>query len=128
MAFQKVSFAYDILSKPSSRRLYDLHGILPDDPYDINSKNSNDFDFNNGTGFTHPSNTARADETLSGVLLGVFCDFMEGDFQMLRTFLSEWTLLHMPFRSAGRNRLSLGSLFNPSFAFAALWIRAALMR
>lgn len=39
--------------------------------------------------FTHPSYTARADETLSGVLLGVFCDFMEGDFQMLRTFLRE---------------------------------------
>ena len=40
----------------------------------------------NGDSFTNPS-YSRADETLTGVLLGVFCDFMEGDFQMLRTFL-----------------------------------------
>jgi curved DNA-binding protein CbpA len=86
VAFQKVSFAYDILSKPSSRRTYDLYGITPDDP-------SSGSSFANGAGvnnFSHPSYTARADETLSGVLLGVFCDFMEGDFEMLRTFLREF--------------------------------------
>lgn len=85
IAFQKVSFAYDILSKPSSRRMYDLHGITPDDS--TSGSSANGPGVNN---FTHPSYTARADETLSGVLLGVFCDFMEGDFQMLRTFLREF--------------------------------------
>jgi hypothetical protein len=63
--------------------MYDLHGITPDDP----SSSTNGAGINN---FTNPSYTARADETLSGVLLGVFCDFMEGDFQMLRTFLREF--------------------------------------
>ncbi|KAF9520871.1 hypothetical protein BS47DRAFT_1335544 [Hydnum rufescens UP504] len=73
VAFQKVSFAYSVLSTPSSRRLYDTHGM--------SSLHEN------GDSFTHPSYSSRADETLTGVLLGVFCDFMEGDFQMLRAFL-----------------------------------------
>ncbi|KAF8322551.1 DnaJ-domain-containing protein [Clavulina sp. PMI_390] len=89
VAFQKVSFAYNILSTPSSRRMYDLHGTTPEGSsdsfsFDANSNlSAEDINLN----FTHPSHTARADETLSGVLLGVFLDFMEGDFQMLRTFL-----------------------------------------
>jgi len=91
VAFQKVSFAYDILSKPSSRRMYDLHGITPDDPTSSGGSSS-DGSAGINHNFSHPSYTARADETLSGVLLGVFCDFMQGDFQMLRTFLRECSI------------------------------------
>lgn len=65
--------------------MYDIHGITPDDASFPFPRSEADMDM----GFANPSHTARADETLSGVLLGVFCDFMEGDFQMLRTFLRE---------------------------------------
>lgn len=33
--------------------------------------------------------TQCADETLNSVLYGVFCDFMDGDLETIRTFLSE---------------------------------------
>lgn len=67
--------------------MYDMHGVTLD--ADPTASFSFDGD-NHNVNFTHPSHTARADETLSGVLLGVFLDFMEGDFQMLRTFLREF--------------------------------------
>ncbi|KAF8340021.1 uncharacterized protein EI90DRAFT_2907896 [Cantharellus anzutake] len=78
VAFQKVSFAYETLSTPSSRRLYDAH-VAADNTFNFFHHQSG------GTGGF--ASYKAADETLTGVLVGVFCDFMEGDFGMLRTFL-----------------------------------------
>jgi len=80
VAFQKVSFAYETLSTPSSRRLYDAH--VPDA-----SSSSSSFYYQQQHSGASPGSFKAADETLTSVLVGVFCDFMEGDFGMLRTFL-----------------------------------------
>ncbi|KAF8072088.1 DnaJ domain-containing protein [Lyophyllum atratum] len=68
-AFQKVAVAYDVLSKPSSRRLYD------------NRSNSTAFN----VFASRPPN--HADETFRGVVLGVFNDFLDGDLEVIRTLL-----------------------------------------
>lgn len=83
VAFQKVSFAYETLSTPSSRRLYDAH--VPDA-----SSSPSSFYYQQQHSGASPGSFKAADETLTSVLVGVFCDFMEGDFGMLRTFLSEF--------------------------------------
>lgn len=89
--------------------MYDLHGVTPDaDPSASFSFDENGSD-NINLNFTHPSHTARADETLSGVLLGVFLDFMEGDFQMLRTFLREY-IVFLSLLFHGKRSLSIPSL------------------
>lgn len=69
-AFQKVAVAYDVLSKPSLKRIYDTRA--PDSTYDVFA--------------AHPA--AHAEETFKGVILGVFNDFLEGDLEMIRTLLS----------------------------------------
>ncbi|KAG1725364.1 DnaJ domain-containing protein [Suillus paluster] len=69
-AFQKVSVAYDVLSNPSSKRTYDSRPAHSYPKYDFFSQSS-----------------PHADETLKGVLLSVFSEFLEGDFEMIRTFL-----------------------------------------
>ncbi|KAG0708079.1 hypothetical protein DFH29DRAFT_994336 [Suillus ampliporus] len=69
-AFQRVSVAYDVLSNPSSKRIYDSRPVHSHPKYDFFAQSS-----------------PHADETLRGVLLSVFSDFLEGDFQMIRTFL-----------------------------------------
>lgn len=71
-AFQKVSFAYETLSKPSSRRMYDLSGRT-------------DFAAAVDTGDGHggDATSSLGDDTLNGVLYSVFCEFMEGDFEMI---------------------------------------------
>ncbi|KAF8626396.1 hypothetical protein AX17_006563 [Amanita inopinata Kibby_2008] len=68
-AFQKVAVAYDVLSKPSSKRLYDSRP--PSSKYDVFA--------------AHPA--SHADDTLKGVVLGVFNDFLDGDLEMIRTML-----------------------------------------
>ncbi|GLB40580.1 putative dnaJ molecular chaperone homology domain [Lyophyllum shimeji] len=68
-AFQKVAVAYDVLSKPSSRRLYDNRS--PSSGFDAFS--------------ARPPN--HADETFRGVILGVFNDFLDGDLEVIRTLL-----------------------------------------
>jgi hypothetical protein len=103
---------------------------MPDEPYpsssfDFNSSSTfSNNDFHNmaagayaNSSFTHPSH-ARADETLSGVLLGVFCDFMEGDFQMLRTFLSECSLFLLGL--LGSHKVS-GFVDLLVFSFSFVW-------
>lgn len=70
-AFQKVAVAYDVLSKPSSRRLYDSR--TPAATYDY---------------FAARPNT-NAEETFRGVVLGVINDFLDGDIEIIRTLLSE---------------------------------------
>lgn len=67
-AFQKVSFAYDTLRNPTTRRAYDARREPLMNP---------------------EVSTQCADETLNSVLYGVFCDFMDGDLETIRTFLSE---------------------------------------
>ncbi|KAI0784461.1 hypothetical protein C8Q75DRAFT_809950 [Abortiporus biennis] len=66
-AFQKVAVAYDVLSKPSSKRMYDS---APPSPYNFAS---------------HPYQ--HAEETFRSVVLGVFNDFLDGDLETVRTLL-----------------------------------------
>ncbi|KAF5382108.1 hypothetical protein D9615_004236 [Tricholomella constricta] len=68
-AFQKVAVAYDVLSKPSSRRLYDSRSSSAH--FDVFA--------------TRPTN--HAEETFRGVVLGVFNDFLDGDLEVIRTLL-----------------------------------------
>jgi|SRR6188768_1618410 len=69
-AFQKVAVAYDVLSKPNLKRLYD------------NRSPSSEFD----AFATRPS--GHAEETFRGVIIGVFNDFLDGDLEVIRTLLS----------------------------------------
>ncbi|KAA1467380.1 DnaJ-domain-containing protein [Dentipellis sp. KUC8613] len=69
VAFQKVSVAYNVLSTPASKRIYDSH------------PGSREF-ANMETGAE-----VRAEETLRSVVIGVFNDFLDGDFEMVRTLL-----------------------------------------
>ncbi|CAG8556995.1 11944_t:CDS:2 [Ambispora gerdemannii] len=64
-AFQKLSYAYETLNKPSSRRAYDVSG-------------SSDLGSASGMG----------DETLHGVLYQLFLEFMDGDFEMIRALVN----------------------------------------
>ncbi|RDB31053.1 Protein CAJ1 [Hypsizygus marmoreus] len=66
-AFQKVAVAYDVLSKPSSRRIYDSRSST----YDVFA--------------AQPA--GHAEETFRGVVLGVFNDFLDGDLEVIRTLL-----------------------------------------
>lgn len=68
-AFQKVAVAYDILSKPSSKRLYDNRP--PSGTYDVFAA----------------SPSGHAEETFRSVLLGVLNDFLDGDLEVIRTLL-----------------------------------------
>lgn len=68
LAFQKVSLAYSVLADPARRRRYDAA------PADFAAQ---------GMG------GARAEETLRGVVLGVFNDFLDGDMEVVRTLLRE---------------------------------------
>lgn len=69
-AFQKVAVAYDVLSKPSSRRLYDSRSSSVN--FDVFA--------------ARPPN--HADETFRGVIVGVFNDFLDGDLEVIRNLLS----------------------------------------
>ncbi|KAI0774986.1 hypothetical protein BD413DRAFT_689403 [Trametes elegans] len=69
-AFQKVSVAYDILSKPSSKRLYDSRSQQA--PFDFFASRS----------------FPQAEETFRSVVIGVFNDLLDGDLEMVRTLLS----------------------------------------
>ncbi|KAH7884596.1 DnaJ-domain-containing protein [Phlebopus sp. FC_14] len=68
-AFQKVSIAYDVLSKPSSKRAYDSRPTHA----------QHDF-FASGT-------ENHADETFKGVLISIISDFLDGDLEMIHTLL-----------------------------------------
>ncbi|KAF8905013.1 DnaJ domain-containing protein [Gymnopilus junonius] len=68
-AFQKVAVAYDVLSKPSLKRVYD------------NRSPSSDFD----VFATRPM--GHADDTFRGVVLSVFNDFLDGDLEVIRSLL-----------------------------------------
>lgn len=64
-AFQRLSFAYEVLSDPVTKRTYDL------------------------TGKTDARVDRSADQTLNGVLSMVLSDFLAGDFGFLRTLISK---------------------------------------
>ncbi|TRM64958.1 hypothetical protein BD626DRAFT_490456 [Schizophyllum amplum] len=68
LAFQKVATAYDILSKPSSKRMYD-------------TRTSTSFDF----WAAHPP--PNAEETFRSVAIGILNDFLDGDLEVIRTLL-----------------------------------------
>ena len=78
VAFQKVSFAYQTLSKPSSRKMYDVSGRT--DFAAAVSQNTS------STGYD--PNGLASDETLNGVLYSVFLEFLEGDFEMIRVLIN----------------------------------------
>ncbi|THV03179.1 DnaJ-domain-containing protein [Dendrothele bispora CBS 962.96] len=69
LAFQKVAVAYDVLSKPSSKRLYD--GRSPRSPYNAFAARP----------------TGHAEETFRGAVISVFNDFLDGDLEVIRNFL-----------------------------------------
>lgn len=46
----------------------------------------------NASGANGTTGGGVGDETLNGVLYSVFCEFMEGDFEMIRVLISEWTI------------------------------------
>ncbi|PLW29379.1 hypothetical protein PCASD_21352 [Puccinia coronata f. sp. avenae] len=107
-AFQKLSFAYETLSKPASRKLYDLSGQTdqafsfesrppgrPTSSY--NPRKPSDTFASAGRPFHHsappnfgprPSPGFNADDTLNGVLHATFCEFMDGDFEMIRVVIN----------------------------------------
>ncbi|KAI0261554.1 DnaJ-domain-containing protein [Gloeopeniophorella convolvens] len=68
-AFQKVSVAYNVLSNPASKRIYDSHPAA--------------HEFASNT----PGAAMRAEETLRSVVVGIFNDFLDGDLEMVRTLL-----------------------------------------
>ncbi|KAG0343261.1 hypothetical protein BG004_005427 [Podila humilis] len=63
-AFQKLSLAYETLSKPSSRFVYD------------------------STGGSTGRSMLGSDETLQSVLAQVFFEFMDGDFEVIRNMIN----------------------------------------
>lgn len=75
-AFQKVSVAYDVLSTPSSKRMYDTR-----------TRRSAAYDYWSPQG---QHNAAHADDTFRAVIIGVFNDFLDGDVEMIRTLLREF--------------------------------------
>lgn len=74
LAFQKIAIAYDTLSKPQLRRIYDCRSRYA--KYDIFAA----------------GRTGHAEETFQGVVIGIFNDFLDGDLEVIRTLLSRWTL------------------------------------
>ncbi|KIP11069.1 hypothetical protein PHLGIDRAFT_18148 [Phlebiopsis gigantea 11061_1 CR5-6] len=68
-AFQKVNVAYDILSTPASKRVYDAKAAKA--PFDFFSARA----------------YSRAEDTFRDVVLGVFTDFLEGDLETVRVLL-----------------------------------------
>ncbi|KAG9224804.1 hypothetical protein CCMSSC00406_0002045 [Pleurotus cornucopiae] len=68
-AFQKVSVAYEILSNPTSRRVYDRRPAST--PYNVFAASA----------------TNHAEETFRGVILGIFNEFLDGDLEVIRTLL-----------------------------------------
>ncbi|KAF8604672.1 DnaJ-domain-containing protein, partial [Ceratobasidium sp. AG-I] len=65
-AFQRISYAYDILSNPRTRKLYDAKEI---------SDTRRAQDMHN------------ADDTLNHVLQAIWADFLDGDFEIIRMLL-----------------------------------------
>ncbi|KAF8573661.1 DnaJ-domain-containing protein [Ramaria rubella] len=80
LAFQKVSVAYDVLSSASAKRTYDAKLRTR------SSTPTSDVDAEADI-FGTPRPAQHAQDTFNGVLGAVFADFMEGDFEMIRTFL-----------------------------------------
>ncbi|TKY84774.1 hypothetical protein EX895_005854 [Sporisorium graminicola] len=77
IAFQKLAFAYETLSKPASRQAYDFS---PHTHSMFNGKSPHDaFDDEFGEAF--------ADATLQDVLFTVYVEFFEGDFTSVKALL-----------------------------------------
>jgi DnaJ-class molecular chaperone len=90
-AFQKVSVAYNVLSNPASKRIYDSHPA------------SHEFSCNT------PGATMRAEETLRSVVVGIFNDFLDGDLEMVRTLLRKSPRAGFVGRVNDKARLSRGN-------------------
>lgn len=67
-AFQKISYAYDVLSNPRTRKLYDAKEI-------------------NDTRRAQDMHNHNADDTLNHVLQAIWADFLDGDFEIIRMLL-----------------------------------------
>lgn len=109
-AFQKVSVAYDILSKPNSKRLYDSRSQQA--PFDFFASRS----------------FPQAEETFRSVVIGVFNDLLDGDLEMVRTLLCE---LNSTKNSRPRSLISVhpGAVnsMNPSLQLGEEGINSVLM-
>lgn len=75
--------AYDILSSSSSKHAYDtkLRSRSTTRTPDVDAEEDI---------FATARPAQHANDTFYGVLAAVFADFMEGDFEMIRTFLSAY--------------------------------------
>ncbi|CAK5268580.1 unnamed protein product [Mycena citricolor] len=69
IAFQKIAVAYSVLSQPASRRTYDTRS--PQAKYDVFAANP----------------AGHAQDTFRSIVVGVFDDFLEGDLEVIRSFL-----------------------------------------
>ncbi|KAJ3826975.1 DnaJ domain-containing protein [Lentinula raphanica] len=69
LAFQKIAVAYDILSKPQTRRMYDRRSSYAN--YDVFAARP----------------TGHAEETFQSVVIGIFNDFLDGDLEVIKTLL-----------------------------------------
>ncbi|KAH9810577.1 hypothetical protein DFH28DRAFT_1131973 [Melampsora americana] len=81
-AFQKLSFAYETLSKSNTRRLYDLNGQTSF------NQSSERYKAYRGNSNGSKNETSSGDETLNSVLHSTFCEFMDGDFEMIRVLIN----------------------------------------
>jgi DnaJ-class molecular chaperone len=71
LAFQKIAVAYETLSNPASKHLYDSRS------------NSSNYDVFAAKPSAHPEETFRA------AIIAVFNDFLDGDLEVIRTLLSQ---------------------------------------
>jgi curved DNA-binding protein CbpA len=96
-AFQRLSYAYKTLSKPETRRMYDLGGMqrMPDgeslaQPSEASGCTCSSW-ADLGWWIAGGRSSAADDENLNGLVWGVFDEFINGDFEMIRNAISKPT-------------------------------------
>ena len=100
--------AYDILSKPSSKRMYDSRSTQA--PFDFFASRS----------------FPQAEETFRGVVVGVINDLLDGDLEMVRTLLCE--LHSSPSLHSNLHPLAVAvNNMNPSLQLGEEGINSVLM-
>jgi hypothetical protein len=86
-AFQKLSYAYSVLSKPASKRQYDASPSSLYSNLEGSALNPFNFSWQGEDGDQAVADT-NAQETFTQVLLSIWTDFIDGDFQAIRVIIS----------------------------------------